>query len=185
MAGNYLVCRDNLIQDLELILRTVVVAVVLFSVEGGFIKVKVIFRGWHCHCDCNRPSFQPLWLFCNSLSCPPSLSRLEHNLLHSIYCDNVSRGWEREGGPGTLHSPDFVVLIRILFQSRVWMNKRGRELLFIPRYQLCFLRRWILTLHSRIDKDRRCFASMSDSSLTNNSSETKKEQADFVNLAYI
>ena len=54
MANNYLVCRDNLIQDLELILTDQLLVAVwrlcCFLFDGGFIKVNVIVdcRGWHC-----------------------------------------------------------------------------------------------------------------------------------------
>ena len=134
MANNYLVCRANLIQDLELILRVQQLLwrwrLCCFLFDGGFIKVSVIVgcRGWHCDILwlCNRPSFQPL-LSCFAIHSPVlSLSLLEHNLLHCIYCDNVSRGWMKEGGRGPY------ILFICCFDTHIIPKRSERELLFIP-----------------------------------------------------
>ena len=129
MANNYLVCRANLIQDLELILRVQQLLwrwrLCCFLFDGGFIKVSVIVgcRGWHCDILwlCNRPSFHPL-LSCFAIHSPVlSLSLLEHNLLHCIYCDNVSRGWMKEGGRGPY------ILFICCFDTHIIPKRRERE----------------------------------------------------------
>ena len=153
MANNYLVCRANLIQDLELILRVQQLLwrwrLCCFLFDGGFIKVSVIVgcRGWHCDILwlCNRPSFHPL-LSCFAIHSPVlSLSLLEHNLLHCIYCDNVSRGWMKEGGRGPY------ILFICCFDTHIIPKRSERELLFLFKFfqdigHVCehvFSSRWI------------------------------------------
>ena len=166
MANNYLVCRDNLIQDLELILRDQLLVVaggcvvfcsmedlskstLLLTVEGGI----VIF------CGCNRPSFQPLRVVLR-LTLLPSL--LEHNLLHCIYCDNVSRGGRREGGP---RPPDSLhLLFWYAYYSEAgagWMLERERAVIFIKISDACFLRHQSLIMDNistaRLEPQVFCF----------------------------
>ena len=67
MANNYLVCRANLIQDLELILRDQQLLwrwrLCCFLFDGGFIKVSVIV-------GCAEGG---IVIFCDCVTDPPSI----------------------------------------------------------------------------------------------------------------
>ena len=186
MANNYLVCRANLIQDLELILRdqqlllVVAMAVVLFSVRWRIYQSQCycwLCRGWHCDILwlCNRPSFHPLLVVLQFTLLLSSLSLLEHNLLHCIYCDNVSRGWMKEGGRA-LH-----ILFICCFDTHIIPKRSEREggavihsKFFQDIGHVCehvFSSPWIT--FPQFSLLRRCFVSKSDSSLTNSTRETK------------